>query len=71
MIRWVLSHIVWFTIRVAVTLACIWTLQNVIHHEGYYIPYGILLIGAVCLIVGVRMWMPSYKENNHGGKGSL
>lgn len=71
MIQWALRHIVWFTIRVVVTLACIWTLQNVIHREGYLVPYSTLLVGAVCLIVGVRMWMPSYKENDHGSKSNL
>lgn len=65
MIQWALHRIGWFTIRIAVTLACIWTIQNVIHTEGYLIPFKVLLVGAVCLIVGVRMWMPSYKGNRH------
>lgn len=59
MFSWALHKIGWFMLRVAVTLACMWTIKNVAHHEGYYIDYHVLVVSAVCLIVGVRMWMPS------------
>lgn len=49
---------IWYTIRIVVTLACVWTIQNVIHKEGYYIKFDTLLIVAVCVIIGVRFWMP-------------
>jgi len=62
MIAWVMKHIVWFIIRIAVTLVCMVTVKNVAHTQGYFISYEVLLVSAVCLIVGVRMWMPSYKD---------
>lgn len=65
MLRWIINNIVWFSIRLVVTLACIFTIQNVIHQEGYLIPYKILLVGAICLIVGVRLWMPSQDKKLH------
>jgi len=62
MIQWAIHRVWWFLVRVAVTLACIWTIQNLIHTEGYYIPFHILLVGAICLILGVRIWMPAQKD---------
>ena len=59
MIEWLVSRIWWFGWRIAVTLTCIWTVQNIIHREeGYYIPFHTLTVGAICLIIGVRVWMP-------------
>lgn len=63
MIAWMASWVWWFAWRLAVTLACLWTVQNVIHQEGYYIEYRVLVVAALCVIVGVRVWMPSNKEN--------
>ncbi len=54
MLRW----IGWTLIRIVVTLACVWTVWNIVHHEGYYIPYTTMLAGAVATIVAVRFWMP-------------
>jgi hypothetical protein len=45
-----------------VTLVCMVTIKNVAHTQGYYISYEVLLVSAVCLIIGVRMWMPSCKD---------
>lgn len=66
MIQWALQNIVWFTIRLAVTAACLFTIKNVAHLNGYYISYEVLAVSAVCLIIGVRMWMPrcTEKETN-------
>jgi len=72
MVVWALQRIGWFTIRLVVTLACMWTIQQAIHLEGYLIDFRILCVCAVCLIVGVRIWMPSCsskettKDNNWG-----
>jgi hypothetical protein len=66
MLEWMIKHVVWFCIRCAVTLVCIWTIQNIIHQEGYYIEFKLLLVSAVCLIVGVRMWMPSPEKETVG-----
>jgi len=58
MFRWALHHLVWFSIRIVVTLACVWTVNNVIAYEGYRVEYRDLLICAACLIVLMRFWMP-------------
>jgi hypothetical protein len=58
MLRWVSLHIGWFFIRVVVTLACVWTTDNVIQREGYRVDIKDLFIVAVCLIVMMRFWMP-------------
>lgn len=63
MLEWIIKWVVWLAIRATVTLACMITIQTVIHNEGYYIEFHVLLVCAVCLIVGVRMWMPSGKED--------
>ncbi len=62
MLAWMMRWVIWITIRVAVTLVCILTLQNVIHAEGYRVEFYTLVIAAVCVIVAVRMWMPSYPK---------
>lgn len=60
MTNYILSRIWWFGWRVVVTAMCIVTVQNIIHlSEGYLIPFNVLAAGAVALIVGVRVWMPS------------
>lgn len=61
MLQWAIKHIGWLAIRITVTLAGVWTMQNLIHKEGYLIDFRILLVGAICLIVMVRFWMPSEK----------
>jgi hypothetical protein len=53
-----LNTIGWYCIRIVVTLAVVWTIQNVIHKDGYYVNFDTLLICAVLVIVGVRFWMP-------------
>lgn len=49
----------WFLIRVLITLACVFTVWNIIHAEGYLISFPTMLAGAVATIVGVRFWMPA------------
>lgn len=57
--KWAAHHVFWFITRVVITLAGVFTIQNLIHREGYSIDFHILLVGAICLIVCVRLWMPS------------
>ncbi len=57
-----LNTIKWYCIRIVVTLLCVWTIQNVVHKDGYYIKFNTLLICAALVIVGVRFWMPRMKE---------
>lgn len=53
-----LNTIGWLTIRVLVTLACVWTIQNIIYRDGYHVEFKTLIVAAIVIIVGVRMWMP-------------
>lgn len=61
MIRWALSHILWFTIRCVITLACLFTLQHVLQEEGYRVEGESLLMVAVIFVVGVKLWAPNHK----------
>lgn len=56
MIRWAISHVVWFVIRCAVTLACLYTLQHVMVDEGYRVENKSLLMVAVVFVIGVKTW---------------
>lgn len=62
MLHWAFRHIVWFTIRCTVTLACLYTLQHVMESEGYRVESHSLLMVAVIFVIGVRMWAPSIKN---------
>ncbi len=64
MIAWMISWIWWATWRLAVSLACLLTIQNVIHQEGYRVEFSTLLITGACAIVGIRIWMPFSKEKS-------
>jgi hypothetical protein len=61
MIAWMIQKAGWFAIRLVVTMACLYTIQQAVHTEGYYIEFKVLLICAVCAIIGMRFWMPSSK----------
>jgi uncharacterized membrane protein len=63
MIAWMARWVVWFAIRVVVTLACIYSIQNIIHQEGYRVEFTTLLLASICAIIAIRMWMPSSKES--------
>jgi hypothetical protein len=63
MLRWV----GWTLVRIIVTLACVYTLFNVVHMEGYYISFNPLLIGAIILIIMIRLWSSSNRENRLNG----
>lgn len=58
MLGWMMGWVWWFTWRLAVSAACLFTIQNVIHQEGYYIENRVLLVAGICVVVGVRIWMP-------------
>ena len=63
MLYWISRWGFWFGSRCAVTLACIYTLQNLLHYEGYFVEFKILTLGAAMLIIGVGVWMrPPSKE---------
>jgi len=66
--RWVLHHTWWFIVRIVVTLACVYTVNGVIQHEGYRVEFHNLLIVAVCLIVLMRFWMPRPLEKKKENK---
>lgn len=62
MLGWMIGWVWWFAWRLAVSGVCLWTIQNVIHQEGYYIEFRTLLVTGVCAVVGIRFWMPSSKS---------
>jgi len=64
MIGWMAYWVWWFTWRAAISLACLYTIQNVIHQEGYYIEWKTLVVSGICVILGVRFWMPSPKKES-------
>jgi len=66
MLGWMAYWVWWFTWRSAVTFACMYTIQNVIHQEGYYVETKTLMVATICAILGIRVWMPSaHKPETH------
>lgn len=63
MIEWAAGWIWWFTWRLLVSGLCLWTIQNVVHQEGYFIETKVLVIAGACAILGIRIWMPFSKES--------
>lgn len=62
MLGWAVGWVWWFTWRLVVSGLCLWTIQNAVHQEGYYIETRTLIISGLCVILGVRIWMPFSKE---------
>jgi hypothetical protein len=62
MVAWMMERVWWFAWRLAVSGVCLWTIQNVIHQEGYYVETKTLLVAGACAILGIRIWMPSAKQ---------
>ena len=58
MFSWFARHALWFVIRCVVTLLCMWTVQAIMHQEGYHIEFQNILYGGAAIIVAVRFWMP-------------
>lgn len=68
MIAWVAHRIVWFLVRTAVTLACVFTIHNLVNQYAFKIDFKDILLASVCAIVAVRMWSPScscQKDKSH------
>lgn len=62
--KWMIKHVGWFVIRCILTCVLVYTIQNVIHKQGYYINFNVLLICAIAIIVGVGIWIkPISKED--------
>jgi hypothetical protein len=64
MIAWMAHWVMWFALRAVVTLVCIYSIQNLIHQEGYRVEFSTLLLASICAIVAIRMWMPSYHKES-------
>lgn len=64
MFRWMMGWVWYATWRLAVSLACLLTIQNVIHQEGYRVEFSTLLVTGACAILGIRIWMPFTKEKS-------
>lgn len=54
-----LKAVPWFLLKVIVTLGGLWTIQTVIHEEGYFIPLRHLIICAIVIIVCLKFWILS------------
>lgn len=65
MLQWMAYWVWWFGWRGVVTFACMFTIQNVIHQEGYFIEWKTMTVATLCAIVGLRIWMPSCKKEGH------
>jgi len=63
MFAWMAHWIVWFLIRAAGTLACVYTIWNLVNSEGYRVGFKSMLLASICAIVAIRMWMPSYPKD--------
>lgn len=59
MISWALGWLWWFSWRLAITFACMYTIMNFVQQEGYRIEWTTMMVVTVCAIVGIRLWMPS------------
>jgi len=64
MLGWVIGWIWWFSWRIAVSIGCLLTIQNVIQQEGYHVEFQTLMITGACAILGIRIWMPFSKEKS-------
>ena len=51
--------------RLAVSTACLLTIYSVLTRAGYRVDFPALFVVALCVIIGVRLWMPSNKENSN------
>ena len=49
---------VYFAWRSVITVLCAYTLQQVVHTQGYLIDLKVILQAAVLTILAVRIWMP-------------
>lgn len=56
MVEWMTSWIVRIGWRVTVTLACMYTFQNVIHQQGYTILWGTMCAATACAILLILTW---------------
>lgn len=63
MIAWMAHRVMWFVIRAAVTLACVWTIHNLVNRYGYKVDFESILLASVCAIVAMRVWLPSYPKD--------
>lgn len=48
----------WAAVRVFITLACLYTIQTVIHWHGYWIPFSHLMLVGAAALIAVRMMSP-------------
>lgn len=63
MLEWALSRLFQLVIRLLVTLAACLTLQHLIQAEGYRCELWTLAVGAACIIIVTRLWMPWSKDS--------
>lgn len=51
----------WYLLwRIIITLTCLYSLQTVLHLEGYHMEWSTLLIVGVIFVIGVRTWAPAH-----------
>jgi hypothetical protein len=59
MIVWAWRWFCWLFVRVVITGALLFTLQTVLHSQGYWISTNNLVISAALIIIGIRCWTGS------------
>lgn len=53
-----LIYILWIGVRVVIALACLYTIQTVIHWHGYWIPFSHMVIIGIVALIAIRMMLP-------------
>jgi len=56
MFEWIISWILRITWRVVVTLSCMYTFQNIVHKQGYTIPWSAMCAVTACAILLIITW---------------
>ena len=59
MIQWMLGHLFVWAVRITVLVVACLSMQHLLTEElGYRMEFQPMLVGALLMIVTVRIWMP-------------
>lgn len=72
MLQWMLYWVWWIGWRIVVSLACMYTLQHLMHEEGYYVSMTNMLSMGAVMVVAIRIWSAQpNREEKHDARSSL